>query len=181
MQDLSLHLLDLAQNSIAAGALHIVLQGIRMPGRLKILVEDDGCGMTKEEAIRTRDPFYTTRTTRRIGLGLPLFRQAAELTGGWCAVFSQKGVGTQVVAVFDTGHINMLPVGDLAATFTALVQCNPLRDFRLVWETEQGKAVLDTRPMRKVMEEIPLNTPEALCWMRAYWEEQFAGLEKPVV
>ena len=178
MRDLSLHLLDLAQNSIAAGAARIVLRGREEPeGRLIVAVEDDGQGMAEQEAARVKDPFYTTKAAKRIGLGLPLFCQAAELTGGWCAVFSRPMVGTQVFAVFHTAHINMAPLGDLAATFIALVCGNPLVDFRLVWEKKGKCAVLDTLPMRPVLEEIPLNTPDVLNWMRSYWKGQLSGLE----
>ena len=173
MRDVSLSLLDLAQNSIAAGASRIVMRGRETPGRLDVLVEDDGCGMTEAETARVKDPFYTTRAGRNIGLGVPLFCQAAEQTGGWCAVDSLPGAGTRVSAMFCTGHIDMPPIGDLAETFIALAVCNPRLEICLCWEAGENAALLDTRLLRARLEEVPLHTPEVLRWIREYWEEQF--------
>lgn len=178
MFDLSLHLLDLAQNSIAAGARRVVLWGRQAPqGRLTVTVEDDGRGMPCAQAARAMDPFYTTRNTRRVGLGLPLFRQAAIRTGGYCAVFSRQGVGFQGWGVFNTRHADMPPLGDLGLTLLTLVRCNPTLDFCLAWETPDSIAALDTLSIRRRLGGTRLDHPMVREWLRGACKERFAGLE----
>ena len=115
MRELSLNVLDIAQNSIAAGASVITMTVEEDAGadRLTLSVEDNGCGMTSEQLERVRDPFYTTRTTRPVGMGIPLFRMAAEATGGSLSITSKPGAGTTVTAVFGLSHIDRLPLGDV--------------------------------------------------------------------
>ena len=135
MKELSLHLLDIAQNSIAAGARHVDLTVEEAGDRITLTVADDGCGMSPEFLAQVTDPFTTTRTTRKVGLGLPLLRLAAEQTGGALEVESREGVGTTVTAVFHAGHIDCPPLGDMAATVALLAQGLPAFDAALcgVW------------------------------------------------
>ena len=131
MLELSLNVLDIAQNSIAAGATRVLLsvQEDTANDRLTLTVADNGCGMTLQQLARVRDPFFTTRTTRKVGMGIPLFRMAAETAGGTFDIQSEKGNGTTVTAVFGLRHIDRMPLGDMAGTVATLIRLNPQVDF----------------------------------------------------
>ena len=118
MQELSLNVLDIAQNSVRAGARLIEIMVDEQPESdiMTITVADDGCGMTPEQAAHVTDPFFTTRTTRRVGLGVPFLKMAAEMTGGGLTIETAPGRGTTVRAVFGLTHIDRMPLGDIAAT-----------------------------------------------------------------
>ena len=122
-----MNVLDVAQNSVAAGAklVQITLEADQARGILSLVIEDDGRGMTPEAAQRAVDPFYTTRTTRKVGLGLPFLKMAAEMTGGGLSIQSQPGCGTRVCAQFGLHHIDRAPIGDMASTIAGLIQCSP--------------------------------------------------------
>ena len=126
MKELSLHVLDVAQNSISAGATRLELTLTEDAGGwLTVVIADNGRGMTPEFLSRATDPFTTTRTTRKVGLGLPLYRMAAEQTGGTLDIQSAEGVGTTVTARFDRKHLDCPPLGDLAGTVALLIQGSP--------------------------------------------------------
>ena len=131
MRELSLNILDIAQNSLSAGAGLVTLTVDEDSGAdsLTLRVEDDGRGMDADTLQRIRDPFYTTRTTRKVGMGIPLFRMAAEMTGGSLDIVSEPGKGTAVTASFSLSHIDRMPLGDMAGTVTALIRLNPGVDF----------------------------------------------------
>lgn len=165
MQELSLNILDIAQNSIKAGAGLISVEIFYRTAEdsLCILIEDDGCGMTAEQAAGAVDPFFTTRTTRKVGMGLPLLKMAAEMTGGTLSLQSEVGHGTRVEALFGLSHIDRLPMGDLPQTMTALIGMNPDRDFRLHFAYDGRGFTADTREYRRVLGEgIGLAEPEVL-------------------
>ena len=181
MKELSLHVLDIVHNSLAAGASHIrILLSEDEVGILTLTIGDDGRGMNAGEAERAVDPFYTTRKTRRVGLGLPLLKMAAELTGGSLTLVSSsetdggRNHGTSVTAVFDTKSVNMMPVGDMAATVCAVLQGYPEVecDFR---HTGPGLNVsLDTTELRSVLgADIPLSSPDVLQWVTDYLSQQY--------
>lgn len=173
MRELSLNVLDIAQNSIAAGAKRIRILIREDPQTLKIRIEDDGCGMTQEQVRRVCDPFYTSRTTRRVGLGIPLFKMAAEMTGGSFRIDSVKGAGTQVNAEFCTGHVDMTPLGDINATIVTLIRCNPDLDFEFRRSVGGEELSLDTALLRgELGEGIPLAHPEIMQWIADYLAEE---------
>ena len=181
MKDLSLNLLDIAENSVKAGATLTQLLITEQDGVLTFRVVDDGCGMTEEVWLGVTDPFYTTRTTRKVGLGLPLLRMAAEQTGGSMEVASRHkdshpdNHGTEVTAVFHTDHIDCPPVGDLVATVTTLIQGHPDTDFYFV-HTIGGNAVeLDTRQLREILGEVSLAEYEVLQWISGYLSDQYTA------
>lgn len=181
MKDLSLNLLDIAENSVKAGAtlteLHILEEGDTLTFR----VADDGCGMTEEILKGVTDPFYTTRTTRKVGLGLPLLRMAAEMTGGRMEVQSRHrdayptDHGTQVTAVFHTDHIDCPPVGDLVATVTTLIQGHPDTDFHFLHAKDGKEVALDTRQLRQILGEVSLAEYEVLQWISGYLSDQYTA------
>ena len=181
MKDLSLNLLDIAENSTKAGAslteLHILEEG----GTLTFRVRDNGCGMTEEILRGVTDPFYTTRTTRKVGLGLPLLRMAAEMTGGSMEVQSKHkdthpdDHGTEVTAVFYTDHIDCPPVGDLVATVTTLIQGHPDTDFHFLHAVDGKEVELDTRQLREILGEVSLAEFEVLQWISGYLSDQYTA------
>lgn len=178
MQELSLNVLDIAQNSIRAGADLIT---IRVEERtadhfMEISVSDNGCGMSEEQVARVKDPFFTTRITRKVGLGVPLFRMSAESTGGSFDIESELGVGTKTTARYCTDHLDMLPLGDMTATMTSLISVNPDLDFLYIRSVDDQSFTLDTRELRAVLEGVPLNTPEILIFIRDMIDENTAAL-----
>ena len=141
MKELSLHLLDIAQNSISAGAGNIeiyVCESVEKD-RMILSITDDGRGMSKDFLSRVADPFTTTRKTRKVGMGIPLFKLAAELTGGTFSIDSTLGKGTVVTAVFIPSHIDMPPLGDMTGTMLALIQGSPQLEFVYRHKTDRGE------------------------------------------
>ena len=131
MRELSLNVLDIAQNSISAGALLVEIEVIEDSASHELLIGiyDDGKGMTPEQLESVRDPFFTTRTTRKVGMGIPLFKFAAEMTGGRLEMESEVGVGTRVRAYFKTDHLDFTPIGDMTSTMISLITMNLHMDF----------------------------------------------------
>ena len=177
-------MMDIAQNSISAGASLITIQVVEdLPGDLlSISVTDNGCGMTKEQVEHVIDPFYTTRTTRSVGLGVPLFKMEAEMTGGSFVIDSEKGKGTTLTASFKPSSVDMIPLGDIAGTVQLLISCNPDRDFlftrqRRGTDGTQRDFALDTRELRQVLgDEVPLDSPDVVLWIKEFLEEQTGEL-----
>ncbi len=177
MTELSLNVLDVAQNSVKAGASLTQLGAVREGKWLTLTVEDNGCGMTEEQVAHVTDPFFTTRTTRKVGLGVPFFKMAAEMTGGDFSITSQVGVGTKTTARFDTTHIDCIPLGDMCSTVVSLIQCNPDRDFLYRYEIDGRGFTLDTREMREELGDVPLDTPEVVEFIREFITENTNGVD----
>ena len=183
MNELSLHILDIAQNSLKAGAALIEIRVEEDVPRdtLTVTVRDDGHGMDPGFLARAADPFTTTRATRKVGLGLPLFRFSAESTGGSFKLESAPGEGTVVTAVFGLSHIDRVPLGDMASTMVSLILASPGTDFlyerALISTDGEDRYTLDTREVREVMEGISLSSPEVIEWLREYLSENEASLE----
>lgn len=168
MQELSLNILDIAENSVKAEASLIVVSVVydTASDHLTVTITDNGCGMTPEQVSCVTDPFFTSRTTRRVGMGLPLWQMAAEMTGGGITVKSEVGVGTTVTARFVLSHIDRLPLGDLPQTMVTLIGGSPERDFRLEFSYDGDGFIADTREYRAVLgEEISLAEPEVLAFI----------------
>ena len=179
MQELSLNILDVAQNSVRAGATLTEITVDEQPAddRLTISIRDNGCGMAPEQVRQVTDPFFTTRNTRRVGLGVPLLKMAAELTGGSLEITSEPGRGTSLRAVFGLNHIDRMPLGDIAATICSLVQCNPDIDFLYTFRHGDASFCADTREFRAVLEGIPLSTPEVVAYIGGYIRENTAEIQ----
>ena len=167
MRDLSLHILDLAENSVRANA-GLVTIGVSVDETrlITLTIRDDGCGMDAELLQRVMSPFGTTRTTRKVGLGIPLMAQNARLTGGDIRVESAVGAGTTLTATLHGDSIDCLPLGDLAGTAVTLITANPDGpDFLLQCASPKGEMRFDTREVRQALGDIPLNEPEIAAWM----------------
>ena len=173
MPEIALNVLDIAQNSVRAEASLIQISvEINQPAdRLAITIEDNGCGMTKEQVSHVTDPFFTTRTTRKIGLGVPFFKMAAESTGGSFAIQSEPGTGTKVTAVFGLSHIDRMPLGDMNGTIYTLITFNTQIDFLYTYTFNKRSFKLDTREFKDILEGVPLNNPEVAEYVRQFLNE----------
>ena len=173
MKELSLHILDITKNSVSAGATHIRLALTETEDHvLTIVIADNGRGMSPEFLARVTDPFTTTRTTRKVGMGLPLYRMAAEQTGGSLAIESTVGVGTTVTALFHTDHLDCAPLGDLPGVIALLIQGSPLVDFTVERSTPKGSYVFSTLEVREQLgPDVPLDEPEVFLWLNDYLQE----------
>ena len=180
MKDLSLYVLDITMNSVKAGASHIDVSLVEEGEWLTFTVTDDGCGMTADQVARICDPFFTSRKTRKVGLGVPFLRLLAEQTGGTVEITSKSEAehpddhGTTTKATFNTTSIDFIPLGDLISTVITLVQGSPLRDFRFTHVRAKGTVSLDTAELREALGDVSLAEPEVLAWIREYLEEQYA-------
>ena len=173
MRELSLNILDIAQNSIVAGAslTEIVVREDTEKKELLIGIYDNGKGMTPQQVENVRDPFFTTRTTRKVGMGIPLFRFAAEMTGGSFEIESAVGVGTKVRAYFKTDHLDFTPIGDMTSTMISLITMNLHIDFVYRRKIDNKEFTVDTRQLREILGDVPLNEPSIALWITDYINE----------
>lgn len=182
MKELSLNILDIVENSTKAKAEIVKITIIDKNKDFSITIKDDGCGMNEATLLSVSDPFYTTRTTRKVGMGIPLFRFAAEQTGGTLTITSKHidefpaDHGTTLTATFDKSHIDFTPLGDIISTMVTLIQGHPNVDFVLRHQLEDKIIMLDTRELRAVLEDVPLDTFEVLVWIKENLEEQYSNV-----
>ncbi|MCD8185069.1 MAG: ATP-binding protein [Rikenellaceae bacterium] len=164
MNDLSLHMMDMIQNSLSAGANRIGLsvEEDTRADRLKITITDNGRGMSADQVARLDDPFFTTRTTRRVGMGIPLFRQSACQSAGELTVESEPGLGTTVTAVFQHSHLDRPPLGDLAGSFILMVSANPETHFILDYRFNENRYRFDTVQVKEALDGLPLHEPAVM-------------------
>lgn len=179
VRDISLHVLDIANNSLAAGAslIEILVEEDTVNNMLRVRIQDNGCGMDEETANKAVDPFYTSRKTRRVGLGLPLLKASCERCGGRFLIESEPGKGTGIDASFEYDNIDRPPLGDMPETIFSLVILNPSIDF--VYRHLRNKQVfsMDTRELKEVLQGIPLNTPEVAGWLGEHLREGISNLD----
>ncbi len=170
MLELSLHVLDIAENSLRAGATTVFITVTEdvAADRLTIEVRDDGAGMSEAACRRALDPFYTTKQAKRVGLGLPLLAQAAEATGGRLLLESEEGRGTKVTVEFMHSHMDRQPFGNMAGTLVTLIAGSEGVDFVYVHQSTGGHLTLDTREIKKTMKDVPISHPEVLQFVRNY-------------
>jgi len=173
MTEISLNVLDVANNSIRANASLIEIT-VCVNSKLDVLtvtITDNGCGMTQEQISHVEDPFFTTRTTRKVGLGVPFFKFAALSTGGSFQISSEPGIGTKVVAVFGLSHIDRMPLGDMCSTIRTLITMNTQIDFLYIYEFNGNRFQLDTREFREILGDVPFQVPEVSAYIKEYLEE----------
>jgi hypothetical protein len=168
MLELSLHILDIVENSTRAGAksVYITLVEDTAGDKLSLEISDDGSGMTEDILNKVTDPFFTTKTVRSIGLGLPMLAQAAEKTEGKFTVESKGGEGARVAAEFRMSHIDRQPLGDMASTMVTLIAGNMDVDFIYRHKRNGMEYILDTRDVRREIEDVPINAPDVLNLIR---------------
>lgn len=164
-------MLDIMQNSIAAGATLIVVEVEVQHAKdwMRVAVEDNGCGMDEEMAQRVMSPFTTRRTTRKVGLGIPMFQAGAEAAGGTFQLRSQPGKGTFIQATYCISNIDRPPLGDMAQTMLSTVLCNQNIDFVYRYSVDGNAFLFDTRQIKLILgEEVPLQSPDVMAWMKEY-------------
>ena len=180
MKEISLNILDITENSVKAGASLTEIYVDESGDKLTLTIKDDGCGMDEKTVKSVIDPFYTTRTTRKVGLGIPLLKLACEQTGGNLSITSntdEVSHGTTVTAVFFKNHIDFTPLGDVISSIVTLIQGHPDTDFLFRHTTEKGNVELDTRELRAVLEDVPLDTYEIILWIRDNLGEQYEAIK----
>jgi anti-sigma regulatory factor (Ser/Thr protein kinase) len=180
MIELSLHILDICQNSIKADAtlIEIIVEEHPEHNQFRIVIRDNGCGMSKETLSQVADPFFTTRTTRKVGLGLSLFQLAAEQCGGTLSIQSEEGHGTSVVATFEHNHIDRAPLGRIEDTLLILILNEAEIDIRYTHIYNAEEYVFDTRDIREVLGDVPLNDPDIFQWIKEHIKQGTTTIHK---
>lgn len=182
MKELSLNILDIAMNSVKAKAKNILIKLVETDETLALTIQDNGCGMSEETVKNVMNPFYTTRTTRNVGLGVPLLKLAAEQTGGGIEIQSVSendspdSHGTTVTAEFFKNHLDFTPLGDVISTVTTLIQGNSEIEWRFVHEINGQDVELDTRELREILGEVPLDNYEVIKWIEGYLKESYESV-----
>lgn len=179
MKELSLNILDIAQNSIKAGAKHVGIVIRETETELSFEITDDGCGMTPDFLSRVTDPFTTTRTTRKVGMGLPLLKMEAEMAGGKFHIESKSEKeypdlhGTKVFSSFDKTNIDFIPLGDIVSTLCVLIQGADKTEFSFEHIMPGRTVSLSTEEMKEMLGDVPLGCPEVIAWVRDYLNEGY--------
>ena len=184
MPEISLNILDVAQNSIRAEAklVEISVLADTKNDTLTVIIKDNGCGMTAEQLAHVTDPFFTTRTTRKIGLGVPFFKLAAEAAGGSFDIKSEKGKGTVTTAIFGLSNIDRMPLGDMTSTMHSLITMNQNTDFVYRYKVDSREFKLDTREFREILgENAEFSAPEVSEYIKEYLEENRAETDGGVL
>jgi hypothetical protein len=179
MKDLSLHILDIVQNSIRAKATLIGIEIDEYPNenQLIITISDDGAGMDPEQLKRAIEPFYTSRTTRKVGLGLSLFKQNAEMTDGSFSIESELGKGTKVTAIFGMSHLDRPIMGDLVGTLLLLICSSDEINYVFKHKTPSGKFEIDTREIRQTLENVPISNPDVRLFLKEMLQENLEQIQ----
>ena len=168
MQDISMHIIDIIQNSIKAGAslITIIINESPKNDIFAFSIEDNGKGMDKDMLKRVRDPFVTSRTTRKVGLGIPLLEQTCTMCEGSFDMESTPGKGTKVTARMRYGNIDRPPIGDIGGCIYMTIVTNPDLDFVFKYSFNDSEFVLDTREVKKVLGGVSIADPEVSLWIR---------------
>ena len=176
MRELALHILDIAENSISASAdrIKIFVEENFTEDRLKIRIEDNGKGMNTETLVTITDPFVTSRTSRKVGLGIPFFKAAAEACEGTFNIQSTPGQGTTVEAIFKHSHIDRMPLGDLTATLMTLIIGSPEVHWVFEYQVNQERFIFDDEPIKETLLGLPLSEPAVMKFIR---QELEAGIQ----
>ena len=176
MPEISLNILDVAENSVRADASLVTIKAAAdsAADTLTVVISDNGCGMTKEQVEHVTDPFFTTRKTRRVGLGVPFFKLAAELSGGSFEIRSEVGKGTDVIAVFGLSHVDRMPLGDMPSTIHTLVTMHEDIDFIYTYTYDEDSFTMDTAQFREVLGDISFQEPEVSNYILDYLKENTA-------
>ncbi|MBE6755966.1 MAG: ATP-binding protein [Ruminococcaceae bacterium] len=174
MRELSLNILDITENSVSAGASLIEIDILENTEdkTLSVIIRDNGRGMSEEMLRNVRDPFCTTRTTRKVGMGIPLFRMAAEMTGGHLELESELGVGTTISGHFKTDSIDFTPLGDIDATILTLITMHEDIDFVYRFKIDENEFVLKTSELKAILGEVSFNDIDVRMWLKDYISEQ---------
>lgn len=180
MEEIALHILDIVENSISAGAtiVKIMIEISKKRDLLRIVVEDDGKGMDEEEVKKALDPFYTSKKNKKVGLGIPMFAQMAENCGGYLKIESEKGKGTKVIAEMRLNHIDRPPLGDLASTIFTTILGHPNIDFLIEIQTDDKRVEVDTRQIKEIVGQEGYLHPEVIRFIKDNIESEIEDILK---
>lgn len=180
MEELSQHLLDIAVNSLEAGAteLEITIREDTGDNTLQFQVLDNGRGIAAQDIPKLLDPFYTTKKHKRVGLGIPLLREAVDRCGGALEIMALPRKGTAVTVTFPYDHLDLAPLGDVAGTLTALLAGNQGLDLIYRHQYNGEIFIFTTREFKSLLKGIPLQTPEVLVWLKNYLANQVKELRR---
>lgn len=173
MEDLSLHILDIVENSLRAEAknISITIDEDMKRDTLEIKISDNGKGLSEEEIKKASDPFYTTKKGKKFGMGLALLAQSAREARGKCDISSIKRKGTKITATFEYSHIDRRPLGDITKTLMVLIASNPEVDFYFAHRKDSEEFIVDTKDIKKELDGIQINSPEILKAIRKGFED----------
>ncbi|MBC7195059.1 MAG: sensor histidine kinase [Caldisericia bacterium] len=179
MDEISLHVLDIVQNSISANATLIIVNIIEDTKEDKIEIEiiDNGKGMSEEELKLIENPFYTTKNYKKVGLGIPLLKQIALSSDGDFKIESKKGEFTKVYIKFKKSHPDTPPIGNLKDTILTLILTSENFDIKFHYKKENKILEIDSREIKKFLGDIPINHPEVIKFIRNYLNDNFKNLE----
>ncbi|MDR5657876.1 ATP-binding protein [Serpentinicella sp. ANB-PHB4] len=180
MKELSLHILDIIQNAIAAEAVevHIEINEDLSKDLLEIIVSDNGFGMDEEFVRNVTDPFTTTRKTRKVGLGIPLFKASALQCDGDFKIKSKLGQGTTVHAMFKHSHIDRPPIGKITDTIITCILSNDNIDFKYIHRYNQNHFIFNTKQIKSYLDGVSISDYAVINWMKDYIEENLTQLVK---
>lgn len=183
MRELALHILDIAENSISAGANKIKISIIEnhRDDLLEIEIKDNGKGMDADTLANITDPFITSRTTRKVGLGIPFFKAAAETCDGTFNIHSKQGLGTKVQAVFKHSHIDRMPLGDISGTLQTLIIGTPEVNWVFEYNVDEDSFVFDDEPIKETLDGVPLSEPAVMKFVREMIDEGIKGVRQKVL
>jgi anti-sigma regulatory factor (Ser/Thr protein kinase) len=179
MKDLALHILDITQNSITAGAslIEIAVDENHPGNMISISIRDNGRGIPAAMLAQVTDPYTTSRTTRKVGLGIPLFKQSAEQTGGSLQIESEPGKGTTTTARFGADHIDLPPWGDMAGVIILMVAANPKLEFLYIHRSKSGEYIFDTSEIKTTLEGVPIEEPEIRKFLKEMIEDNLREIK----
>lgn len=173
MQELSLHILDIMQNSIRAEAsqIKLLIEENTVLNKLTISIEDNGKGMSDEMKENVKNPFVTSRNLRKVGLGIPLLNQLCIECNGNVTIKSQKNIGTNIIATMEYDHIDRLPLGDMAKTITTLIMGKPRIHYIYTHSFNDNSFTFDTEEIKAILDGVPIENLEVLAWLEQYITE----------
>lgn len=178
MTELSLHILDIVQNSISAKAetIEIHIHEDTITNLLTIEIKDNGSGMDDETVSKVTDPYFTSRTTRKVGMGIPLFKLAAEQCNGCLSIKSTVGVGTVLTATFEINHFDRQPMGDIAGIIVMLASTNLTIRFIFSYKTTFGEFLFDTNEINCILENVSISNPEVMKYLKEMINENLVEI-----
>ena len=178
MTDLSLHLMDIMQNSVVVGSTYVEtgIKAEKSKNLLTLYVKDDGWGMSEETIKKVSDPFYTTRTTRKAGLGIPLLRLSAEMAGGGITIESEPGKGTTITATYEIDNIDRKPLGDISETMAISIMGHPELEFHLILANDEEEYVFRTEDVREQIGTVPINDTVIIGYLKEMISEQVTNI-----
>ena len=173
MEEIAMYILDIVNNSIRAGAknIHVFITDSVKDNIIDIMMVDDGCGMNEETLNRVTDPFYTSRKTRNVGLGVPMFKDSVEMSGGTFHIASLENDGTLTQGTYVKDHLDTPPMGDIVETMITLIQYDENIDYIFEYNQDHHQFVLNTIDIKKILEDVPINHVEVIGWLREYIKE----------